>query len=99
MNFEFTDKTQESIAAAIQLAKDYSHAQGMSTFRLYSVSRGSRCPSVHPAHIAAALLNEEGTGGSVPGSLSGNGKSSLFSSVIQKAGGDPVRIYPIFIHL
>jgi hypothetical protein len=56
------------------------------------------CPSVHPAHIAAALLNE-GTGGSVPGGLSSNEKGSLFSSVIQKAGGDPVRIYPIFIHL
>jgi len=28
MNFDFTDKTQESLAAAIQLAKDYSHAQG-----------------------------------------------------------------------
>lgn len=41
MNFDFTDKTQESIAAAIQLAKDYSHAQGMSMFRLYSVSRDS----------------------------------------------------------
>lgn len=29
MNFEFTDKTQESLAAAVQLAKDYSHAQGI----------------------------------------------------------------------
>jgi hypothetical protein len=34
MNFEFTDKTQESIGAAIQLAKDYSHAQGMPAFNL-----------------------------------------------------------------
>ncbi|KAG1749992.1 P-loop containing nucleoside triphosphate hydrolase protein [Suillus paluster] len=71
MNFEFTDKTQQSIAAAIQLAKDYSNAQ------------------LHPAHIAAALLNE-GAGDDVPGGLSSNGGNSLFSSVIQKAGGDPV---------
>ena len=28
-NFDFTDKTQESLAAAIQLAKDYSNAQGI----------------------------------------------------------------------
>ncbi|KAG0708862.1 P-loop containing nucleoside triphosphate hydrolase protein [Suillus ampliporus] len=71
MNFEFTDKTQQSIAAAIQLAKDYSNAQ------------------LHPAHIAAVLLNE-GAGDDVPGGLSSNSGSSLFSSVIQKAGGDPV---------
>lgn len=71
MNFDFTDKTQQSLSAAIQLAKDYSHAQ------------------VHPAHIAAALLNE-GAGDDSPTSLSNVGASSLFSSVIQKAGGDPV---------
>lgn len=71
MNFDFTDKTQQSLSAAIQLAKDYSHAQ------------------VHPAHIAAALLNE-GAGDDLPTSLSNVGASSLFSSVIQKAGGDPV---------
>ncbi|KAG1881660.1 P-loop containing nucleoside triphosphate hydrolase protein [Suillus tomentosus] len=70
MNFDFTDKTQQSLSAAIQLAKDYSHAQ------------------VHPAHIAAALLNE-GAGDDSPTSLSNVGASSLFSSVIQKAGGDP----------
>ncbi|KAG1757568.1 P-loop containing nucleoside triphosphate hydrolase protein [Suillus lakei] len=68
MSFDFTDKTQQSISAAIQLAKDYSNAQ------------------LHPAHIAAALLNE---GDDSPGGLSNNGGSSLFSSVIQKAGGDP----------
>ena len=27
-NFELTDKTQETLAAAIQLAKDYSNAHG-----------------------------------------------------------------------
>lgn len=29
MNFDFTDKTQQSFSAAIQLAKDYSNAQRM----------------------------------------------------------------------
>ena len=28
-NFDFTDKTQESLAAAVQLAKDYANAHGM----------------------------------------------------------------------
>lgn len=28
-NFEFTDKTQTTIAAAVQLAKDYANSQGM----------------------------------------------------------------------
>jgi hypothetical protein len=27
---EFTDKTQNTVAEAIQLAKDYAHVQGMS---------------------------------------------------------------------
>jgi ATP-dependent chaperone ClpB len=68
-NFEFTDKTEETVSAAVQLAKDYANAQ------------------VHPAHFAFALLNE-GAGGEPPGGLSGNSQTSLFSSVIQKAGGD-----------
>ncbi|KAF5375057.1 hypothetical protein D9758_000287 [Tetrapyrgos nigripes] len=59
-NFDFTDKTNLSLQAAIQLAKDYANAQ------------------VHPAHLAFALLNE-----------SENNSTSLFASVIQKAGGDP----------
>lgn len=71
MNFDFTDKTQQSFLAAIQLAKDYSNAQ------------------LHPAHIAAALLNESAGDDSL-GGLSNHGGSSLFSSVIQRAGGDPV---------
>ncbi|KAH7883580.1 P-loop containing nucleoside triphosphate hydrolase protein [Phlebopus sp. FC_14] len=74
MNLDtFTDKTQQSIAAAIQLAKDYSNAQ------------------VHPAHLAAVLLNE-GTGvdGGIPGGLQASSANSLFNSVIQRAGGDPV---------
>ena len=56
-NFDFTDKAQDSLTAATQLAKDYANAQ------------------VHPAHIAFVLLNED---------------PSLFSSIIQKAGGDTV---------
>ncbi|KAH9950351.1 P-loop containing nucleoside triphosphate hydrolase protein [Amylocystis lapponica] len=71
-NMNFTDKTQESLAAAVQLAKDYANAQ------------------VHPAHLAFVLLNEGAGDPSLPGGLS-NGQhtsNSLFSSVIQKAGGD-----------
>ncbi|OSD03419.1 hypothetical protein PYCCODRAFT_1451576 [Trametes coccinea BRFM310] len=68
-SMNFTDKTQESLAAAIQLAKDYSHAQ------------------VHPAHIGFVLLNE-GAGEGAPASTT----HSLFQSVIEKAGGDPVTV-------
>ena len=68
-NFDFTDKTEQTIAAAIQLAKDYANAQ------------------VQPAHIAFTLLNEDHSN---PGGLSGASGASLFSSVIEKAGGDPV---------
>lgn len=28
MNYEFTEKTEQTIAAAIQLAKEYANAQG-----------------------------------------------------------------------
>ncbi|KIY52722.1 hypothetical protein FISHEDRAFT_34541 [Fistulina hepatica ATCC 64428] len=65
-NFDFTDKTQETLAAAIQTAKDYAHAQ------------------IQPAHIAFVLLNE-GSGEAESAS-----QHSLFRSVIQKAGGDPL---------
>ena len=68
-NFNFTDKAEESISAAVQLAKDYANAQ------------------VQPAHIAFALLNEGSGDQPSPGASS----RSLFSSVIEKAGGDPVR--------
>ncbi|THH34133.1 hypothetical protein EUX98_g99 [Antrodiella citrinella] len=64
-NFDLTDKTQETLLAAVQLAKDYANAQ------------------VHPAHLASVLINEGGSG-------DGNsGQTSLFSSVVQRAGGDP----------
>lgn len=71
-NFDFTDKTQESLASAIQLAKDHANAQ------------------VHPAHLAFALLNEGAGDQAVPGGLNSASGASLFASVIQKAGGDPV---------
>jgi ATP-dependent Clp protease ATP-binding subunit ClpB len=64
-NFDLTDKAEESLAAAVQLAKDYANAQ------------------VQPVHLAFTLLNE-GSGDQ------GSSGASLFSSVIQKAGGDPV---------
>ncbi|KAJ7492625.1 P-loop containing nucleoside triphosphate hydrolase protein [Mycena latifolia] len=46
---------------------------------------------VHPVHIASALLNEGA--GEMPGGLtSTGGGTSLFSSVISRAGGDPTII-------
>jgi len=90
--FEFTDKTQQSISAAFQLAKDYGNAQGiflvehllLHTFLTYRIT-------VHPAHIAFGLINEEASDAASGSQLSGGG-ASLFSSVIQRAGGDPVRL-------
>ncbi|KAI1797900.1 P-loop containing nucleoside triphosphate hydrolase protein [Ganoderma leucocontextum] len=70
-NLDFTDKTQESLQAAIQLAKDYANAQ------------------VHPAHIAFALLNE---GQGVAAAGASPPPHSLFSSVIEKAGGDSTTV-------
>ncbi|KAI6153595.1 P-loop containing nucleoside triphosphate hydrolase protein [Pisolithus tinctorius] len=73
MNLDtLTERSQQTIAAAIQLARDHANAQ------------------VHPAHIGAALLNE-GTGpdGVVQGDQS---TTSLFASVIEKAGGDKVTV-------
>ncbi|EJD03965.1 uncharacterized protein FOMMEDRAFT_106313 [Fomitiporia mediterranea MF3/22] len=63
-SFNFTDRAQQSVAAALQLAKDYANAQ------------------VYPVHLAFVLLNE-GSGGAE------SKQHSLFSSVIQKAGGEP----------
>ncbi|KAF8213055.1 P-loop containing nucleoside triphosphate hydrolase protein [Mycena galopus ATCC 62051] len=69
-NFEFTDKANESVAAALQAAKDYANAQ------------------IHPVHLASALLNEVAAD-TIPGSLPTSHGTSLFSSVISRAGGDP----------
>ncbi|KZT30584.1 hypothetical protein NEOLEDRAFT_1126177 [Neolentinus lepideus HHB14362 ss-1] len=73
-NFEFTDKAQETLAAAIQLAKDYANAQ------------------VHPAHLGFVLLNEAAGDQTAPGGITHTSGASLFSSVIQKAGGDPALV-------
>lgn len=86
-NFDFTDKTQQSLAAAIQLAKDYQNAQGLNSFLISLLSTNPFLP-VHPVHIASVLLNESSTEAGMPGGSSGS--SSLFESVIQKAGGDSV---------
>lgn len=77
-NFDFTDKAQQSIAAAVQLAKDYANAQ------------------VQPVHLASVLLNET-AGESMPGAL--NSQASLFASVIQKAGGESVRLNCPFVKI
>lgn len=47
-NFEFTDKAQQSVASAIQLAKDYANAQGMSYTPIHDLlqsnhNRSSSC--------------------------------------------------------
>ena len=43
-----------------------------------------------PAHIALVLLNENAGDQQPPGGLTQGSKNSLFTSVIQKVGGDPV---------
>lgn len=89
-NFDFTDKAQQNIAAALQLAKDYANAQGM--FRVFLSPRIYSIPhnTVYPVHLAFVILNE-GAGEESTGKQS-HTQHSLFSSVIQKAGGEPVCI-------
>lgn len=87
---KFTDKTRATIAAAMQIAKDYAHAQGMCHSHPQT-SNTSNSFAVHPAHIAFALLNE-----SAGEPTSDQSRKSLFNSVIERAGGDPVSsTYPI----
>jgi hypothetical protein len=71
---QFTDKAQQTLQAAITLAKDYANGQ------------------LHPAHLAFVLLNEGAAPDGAPQSAS---QAPLFVSVINKAGGDPVRFHPI----
>ncbi|KAF8898748.1 P-loop containing nucleoside triphosphate hydrolase protein [Infundibulicybe gibba] len=75
-NFDFTDKTEQSLAEAVQLAKDYANAQ------------------VHPAHLAFVLINSGPAVESIPGGLPSSSSSGtpLFSSVVQRAGGDPTAV-------
>ena len=94
-NFDFTDKTQETLAAAIQLAKDYANAHGMHSRLRHGTSSWLITPLVIvvPAHIAFVLLNE-GAGEQQPSEgLSQGSKNSLFTSVIQKVGGDPASLF------
>jgi len=53
-NMDFTDKTQETLAAAIQLAKDYANAQGMSVVRRI-VSMLMLFCSIPPTHCICAI--------------------------------------------
>jgi len=47
---------------------------------------------VVPAHIAFVLLNEGAGEQQPPGGLNQGSKNSLFTSVIQKVGGDPASL-------
>ncbi len=88
-SMNFTDKTQESLAAAIQLAKDYANAQGMSLTEYCDRKLVilTTVFAVHPAHIAFVLLSDTQTG-EAGGATTGS--HPLFASVIDKAGGDIV---------
>ncbi len=91
LNFEFTDKAQATLEAAIQLAKDYANSQGMSAILSLSLPPVAHqvTYAVYPAHIAFVLLNEGAGDEPVPGTTS-HTQVPLFASVIQKAGGDVV---------
>ncbi|KIK92316.1 hypothetical protein PAXRUDRAFT_830053 [Paxillus rubicundulus Ve08.2h10] len=69
-----TDKTQQSIAAAIQLSRDYAN------------------PQVQPVHLAIVLLNEGQADATILGGAQSSNSQSLFTSVIQRAGGDPTPV-------
>jgi ATP-dependent Clp protease ATP-binding subunit ClpB len=94
-SMEFTDKAQQSLAEAIQLAKDYANAQGMSPCILFSTLFLTYIKTVHPAHLAFVLLNEGGATEPSPSGAPSHGGAPLFSSVVTKAGGDPVSIHTI----
>lgn len=49
-SFEFTQKTEQTIQAAIQLAKDYANAQGISLFFIYLFCFYSVCGSCTRPH-------------------------------------------------
>ncbi|KAF8496678.1 P-loop containing nucleoside triphosphate hydrolase protein [Gautieria morchelliformis] len=74
-NFDFTDKTEQTLQAACQLAKDYGNAQ-VHPVHIASafLNEGGGVRSSMPGGI-----QEAGSGSSVP----------LFASCISKAGGEP----------
>ena len=90
MNYEFTEKTEQTIAAAIQLAKEYANAQGKDP-RIASLKRytDSSLSTVHPPHLASVMLNETSSGEANGALPAGRQSQSLFASAISKAGGDP----------
>jgi hypothetical protein len=88
---EFTDKAQNTLAEAIQLAKDHAHVQGMSLSFLF-LPKTYNVFLVYPVHLAFVLLNEGTLEPSIPGGPSPNPSPGLFASVVSRAGGDPVSI-------
>ncbi|KAF8168103.1 P-loop containing nucleoside triphosphate hydrolase protein [Crassisporium funariophilum] len=75
-NMEFTDKTQQSLSDAIQLAKDYANAQVHPAHLAFVLLNDGSSDMPMP-------------GGSQQSSTSG---APLFASVVSKAGGDPVAV-------
>lgn len=93
---DFTDKTQQCLAEAIQLAKDYANAQGTLFLLVAFILLLILSCLVHPAHLAFVLLNEGASGSTMPGGPQPQaGGTPLFASVVSRAGGDPVpTIFP-----
>ena len=89
---EFTDKTQSTLAEAIQLARDHTHVQGMS-FSFLSPAKTYKTLlvfPVYPVHLAFVLLNEGTSEPSMPGGPTSNASPGLFALVIARVGGNPV---------
>ena len=76
LNYEFTEKSEATIAAAIQLAKDYANSQVQPVHLASAMLNEDAGPAPPP--------------GAMP-KLSTSGATSLFVQAIQKAGGDQVR--------
>ena len=89
-DWEFTEKTEQTIAAAIQLAKEYANAQGKDPW-IVSLKRytDSSLSTVHPPHLASVMLNETSSGEANDALPASRQSQSLFASAIRKAGGDP----------
>ena len=89
---EFTDKTQNTLAEAIQLARDHAHVQGMS-FSFLSHAKTYNVLlvfPVYPVHLAFVLLNGGTSEPSMPGGPTSNASPGLFALVIERVGGNPV---------
>jgi ATP-dependent Clp protease ATP-binding subunit ClpB len=75
MSFDFTEKTEATLAAAIQLAKDYANSQ-VQPVHFASVMLNEEAAPAPPGAMPKANTSAHGT--------------SLLVQAIQKAGGDPV---------